>query len=271
MSSPCHQPEKWNGMKQVSGPTRSVTIAFTLIFTLPPPAFLPGVLTQTYSPLRMPRSAAAFGWISTKLSCCSSASHGLERVSSPPPSYSTSRPLVRISGKFFATLSFTACCCTDLKRVGSRQNTFTSSWVGYFSTRSGRGLKSASRCCGMASGKFHTTARALALPKGMQPCFIATRWMPPEVSFAQVLPSASFFSASLSSSHHPSFFSSTWSNCGYPEVISPPFGYEPSSASRFTPSRSMPNSALKQPPPSITCLEVSYRLGEPGCLISALP
>ena len=48
-------------MKQVSGPTRSVTCAFTLICTLPPPGFLPGVLTHTYSPSRMPRSAAAFG------------------------------------------------------------------------------------------------------------------------------------------------------------------------------------------------------------------
>jgi formate dehydrogenase major subunit len=31
------------------------------------------------------------------------------------------------------------------------------------------------------------------------------------------------------------------------------------------------NAALKQPPPSMTCLEGSYRFGEPGCLISALP
>src|SRR5580765_8855930 len=207
-SLPCHQPPKWNGMKLVPGPTRSVTSAFTLIWA---PV---GVFTHTVSQYLMPRSAASFVLISTKFSCCSSASHGLERVSSPPPSYSTRRPDVRISGKFFATFSFTACCCTDLKRVGSRQNTFTSSWVGYFSTRSGRGLKSASRCCGMASGKFHTTARALALPNGWQPCFIATRWMPPEVSFAQVLPSAIGFSASVSSSHQPSFLSSTWSNCG---------------------------------------------------------
>src|SRR5688500_6331056 len=214
MSSPCHQPEKWNGMKQVCGPTRSVTCAFTLMRTLPPLGFLAGVLTHTYSPLRMPRSAAVFGLISTKLSCCSSASQGLERVSSPPPSYSTRRPLVRISGNFLCTSSLTACCCTDLKSVGSLQNTFTSSWVGYFSTRSGRGENNGSRCWGIGSGKFHTTARALALPKALQPCFIATRMMPPEVSFAQVLPSASFFSSSVSSSHQPSFFSSTWSNCG---------------------------------------------------------
>src|SRR6267378_4520901 len=53
MSCPCHQPAKWNGMNTVSGPTRSVTCALTLIFA---PV---GVLTQTYSLLRMPRSAAA--------------------------------------------------------------------------------------------------------------------------------------------------------------------------------------------------------------------
>src|SRR6185295_6712162 len=214
MSSPCHQPEKWNGMKIVSGPTPSVTLAFTLMRTLPPPGFLPGVLTHTYSPLRMPRSAAVFGLISQKLSCISSASHGLERVSSPPPSYSTRRPLVRINGYFLYASSFTACCCSDLNRVGNLHSTLTSSWVGYFSTSSGFGLNSGSRCCGIASGQFHTTARALALPKGVQPCFIATRWMPPERSFAQVLPSAAAFSSSLSSSHQPSFFSSTWSNCG---------------------------------------------------------
>jgi hypothetical protein len=46
-------------MKQVSGPTASVTCAFTL--SLAPE----GVPTQTYSPLRTPRSAAAFGLIST--------------------------------------------------------------------------------------------------------------------------------------------------------------------------------------------------------------
>src|SRR5437764_2134655 len=208
MSSPCHQPEKWNGTKIVSGPIPSVTLAFTLIFAPE------GVESQTYSPLRMLRSAAVFGLISAYQSCCSSASHGLERVSSPPPSYSTMRPEVRISGYFLCISSFTAFCCTALKRVGRRHNTFTSSCVGYFSTRSGGGEYSGSRCCGIGSGKFHTTARAFALPKGQQPCSIATRWMPPERSFAQVLPSASFFSSSVSSSHQPSFFKSTWSNCG---------------------------------------------------------
>ncbi len=51
-----------------------------------------GDFTQTYSPSLTPRSLASFGLISTKFSCCSSASHGFERVSSPPPSYSTRRP-----------------------------------------------------------------------------------------------------------------------------------------------------------------------------------
>src|SRR4029077_714675 len=138
MSSPCHQPEKWNGMKQVSGPTRSVTNAFTFSFTLLPSPFLPGVLTQTYSPFLIPRSAADLGLISTKLSCCSSASHGLERVSSPPPSYSTRRPLVRTIGNCLPMSLFLS--CSDLNSVGSRQNTLTSSWVGYFSTRSARVL-----------------------------------------------------------------------------------------------------------------------------------
>ena len=43
-------------------------------------------------------SLALNGLISTNMFCCSSASHGFDRVSSPPPSYSTSRPEVRISG-----------------------------------------------------------------------------------------------------------------------------------------------------------------------------
>src|SRR5436190_6706004 len=106
MSCPCHQPEKWNGMKQVSGPTLSVTSALTL--SLAPE----GVLTHTYSPLRTPRSAADLGLISTKLSCCNSASHGFDLVSSPPPSYSTSRPLVRIMGNCLPMSLFF--CCTDL-------------------------------------------------------------------------------------------------------------------------------------------------------------
>src|SRR5258706_15682433 len=114
MYVPCHQHEKWNGMKQVSGPTRSVTSAFTFSLTWLPSAFLPGVLTQTKSPFLMWRSFAVIGLISTKLSCISSASHGLERVSSPPPSYSTRRPLVGMSGNFLCISSLTDFFCSDL-------------------------------------------------------------------------------------------------------------------------------------------------------------
>lgn len=100
-------------------------------------------------------------------------------------------------------------CCSDLYSVGNRQNAILSSCVGYFATMSGRVEYSGSRCCGIGSGKFHTTARALALPKGWQPWFfITTRWMPPDKSVFQFLPSAFCFSASVSSSHQPSFFSS---------------------------------------------------------------
>src|SRR5438445_13224908 len=123
MSLPCHHPEKWNGMKAWSGPTRSVTCAFTLSRA---PV---GVFTQTYSPFLMPRSFAALGLISTKLSCCSSASHGLERVSSPPPSYSTSRPEVRMIGNCLPMFLFFS--WTDLYSVGRRQNAFLSACVGY--------------------------------------------------------------------------------------------------------------------------------------------
>src|SRR5436305_381276 len=99
-----------------SAATRSVTCAFTLICA---PV---GVCTHTYSPSRTPRSLASFGLISTKFSCCNSASHGFERVSSPPPSYSTRRPLVSTRGNFSATLSATFLSCTDLYKVGRRQN-----------------------------------------------------------------------------------------------------------------------------------------------------
>src|SRR5450755_1129796 len=174
MSLPIHQPEKWNGMNVVPEATRSVTCALTLICA---PV---GDLTHTYSPSLTPRSLASLGLISTKFSCCSSASHRFDRVSSPPPSYSTSRPDVRISGKLAATFLEMLSCCTALKSVGRRQNAFLSSCVGYLATISGRGEYNGSRCCGMPSGKFQTMARAFALPKGWQPCFIATRWMPPD-------------------------------------------------------------------------------------------
>ena len=78
-------------------PTRSVTSAFmrALESSSAP-------VTQTQPPSLMPRSAASAGLISMNMSCCSSASHLLERVSSPPPSYSTRRPEVRISGNCLA-------------------------------------------------------------------------------------------------------------------------------------------------------------------------
>src|SRR5690348_13265514 len=107
-SLPCHQPAKWNGMKLVPGPTRSVTSALTLRVA---PV---GVFTHTQSQYLMPRFSASCVLISTKFSCCSSASHGLERVSSPPPSYSTRRPEVSTSGYFSATLSAMVFCCTVL-------------------------------------------------------------------------------------------------------------------------------------------------------------
>src|SRR4051812_29893531 len=107
-SLPCHQPAKWNGIHEVPEPTRSVTSARTLICA---PG---GVFTQTQSQYLMPRLSASFVLISTNASCCSSASHGLERVSSPPPSYSTRRPELRMSGNFSATFSRTALSCTVL-------------------------------------------------------------------------------------------------------------------------------------------------------------
>src|SRR6266478_2487632 len=63
---------------------------------------LSGPVTQTHPPSLMPRSLASAGLISTYMCCFSSASHLLDRVSSPPPSYSTNRPDVRISGNWFA-------------------------------------------------------------------------------------------------------------------------------------------------------------------------
>src|SRR5258708_28044408 len=107
-SLPCHHPAKWNGMKLVPGPTRSVTSAFTLICA---PV---GVFTHTVSQYLMPRLSASLVLISTKFSCCSSASHGLERVSSPPPSYSTRRPEVSTIGNFSPTFSSTTFSCPVL-------------------------------------------------------------------------------------------------------------------------------------------------------------
>src|SRR3979490_1415668 len=119
MSLPCHQPEKWDGMKAWAGPTPPVISPVPLVRG---PV---GGLTHPCSPLRMPRSAAALGLISTKFSCINSASHGLERVSSPPPSYSTRRPLVRTMGKSLPMFLYFS--CTDLYSVGSLHKTLTSS------------------------------------------------------------------------------------------------------------------------------------------------
>src|SRR5206468_3266136 len=85
-STPWNQPAKWNGHQVTPLPTRSVTSAFIRAFEL---CSAPD--TQTQAPSLMPRSAASDGLISMNMSCCSSASHLLERVSSPPPSYSTRR------------------------------------------------------------------------------------------------------------------------------------------------------------------------------------
>src|SRR5258708_30482510 len=113
-SLPCHQPAKWNGTKLVPGPTRSVTRARTLSCA---PV---GVFTHTQSQYLMPRSAASFVLISTKFSSCSSASHGLERVSWPLPSYSTRRPDVMISGNFSCSLSAMFLSLLVLYSVGMR-------------------------------------------------------------------------------------------------------------------------------------------------------
>ena len=120
-----------------------------------------------------------------------------------------------MSGNFSYILSATFFSCTVLNSVGKRQKAFLSSCVGYLATRSGRVPYSGSRCCGMLSGKFHTMARALPLPKGRQPWFfITTRMMAPVGSVFQFLPSALACSSGVSSPHQPSFFISTWSNSG---------------------------------------------------------
>src|SRR3990170_8522342 len=112
-SLPIHQPEKWNGQNTVPDATRSVTSVLTLRCALV------GDSTHTYSLFLTPRSFASFGLISTNISCCNSASHGFERVSSPPPSYSTSRPLVMISGYILPASLFAS--CTVLNNTGTRQ------------------------------------------------------------------------------------------------------------------------------------------------------
>src|SRR6185437_11598212 len=133
-SSPPNQPPKWNGIHATPLPTRSVTSAFTLAFE---PFSAP--VTQTQPPSLMPRSAASDGLISMNMSCCSSASHLLDRVSSPPPSYSTRRPDERMSGNCLAIPFSTAAFCTEKPILGSL-NCLASGNVGYFVTRSTRGV-----------------------------------------------------------------------------------------------------------------------------------
>src|SRR5262249_26758367 len=117
-------------------PTRSVTSAF-MRQTLP--LVISGPQTRTQPPSLMPRSAASAGLISMNMSCCSSASHLLDRVSSPPPSYSTSRPEVLIKGNCLAMPFSTAVFCTSNPTFGTR-NSVAFARVGYFATRSGRGV-----------------------------------------------------------------------------------------------------------------------------------
>ena len=73
------------------------------------------------------------------MSCCSSASHLLDRVSSPPPSYSTRRPEVLISGNCLAIPFSTAAFWMSKPRLGTRNCTAFGK-VGYFATSSGRGV-----------------------------------------------------------------------------------------------------------------------------------
>jgi hypothetical protein len=117
-------------------PTRSVTSAFMRVAL---PLSISGPQTKTQAPSLIPRSAASAGLISMNMSCCSSASHLLERVSSPPPSYSTSRPEVRMSGNCLAMPFSTAVFCT-VKPVFGTRNSLASGRVGYLATRSGRGV-----------------------------------------------------------------------------------------------------------------------------------
>src|SRR5690348_15534835 len=133
-SSPAYQPPKWKGIQVTPLPTRSVTSAF--IFAL---ELFSAPVTQTQPPSLMPRSAASEGLISMNMSCCSSANHLLDRVSSPPPSYSTNRPDERISGNCLAIPFSTAAFCTEKPIFGSR-NCLASGSVGYCETRSRRGL-----------------------------------------------------------------------------------------------------------------------------------
>src|SRR6478672_10579866 len=133
-STPWNQPEKWNGMNATPLPTRSVTSALTR--ALEP---FSGPVTQTQPPSLMPRSAASEVLTSTNMSCCNSASQRFDRVSSPPPSYSTRRPEVRMIGNCLASPLSTAAFWIEKPRLATR-NWRPSGRVGYLATSSGRAV-----------------------------------------------------------------------------------------------------------------------------------
>ena len=105
-----------------------------------PCALFSAPVTQTQPPSLMPRSAASAGLISMNMSCCSSASHLLERVSSPPPSYSTRRPEVRMIGNCLAMPLSTAAFCTVEAEVGHAELRAHPAASDTCATRSGRGV-----------------------------------------------------------------------------------------------------------------------------------
>src|SRR6202049_2262654 len=123
-STPSNQPAKWYGIHATPLPTRSVTSAFMRVLEL-----FSAPVTHTQPPSLTPRSAASAGLISTYMSCLSSASHLLERVSSPPPSYSTRRPELRIRGNCLEMPRSTAAFCT-LKPILGTRNCLASGKVG---------------------------------------------------------------------------------------------------------------------------------------------
>ena len=138
-------------------PTRSVTSAF-MRQTLP--AAISGPETKTQAPSLMPRSAASAGLISMNMSCCNSASHLLERVSSPPPSYSTSRPEVRMSGKFLAMPLSTAAFCTEKPMFGTRNCAPRRAASDTWRRDRAAACRSARDAPGRGSGRFRTHWRA---------------------------------------------------------------------------------------------------------------
>src|SRR5262249_9881394 len=88
------------------------------------------------------------------------------------------------------TVALSAAVFWMVKPTLGTRNCLASGSVGYAATRSGREVKMTSRWTGIGSGRFQAMVRALALPNGVQPCAIATRWMPPERSIDQETASA---------------------------------------------------------------------------------